>query len=307
MYSQSCFVQFLNDKGVRCLMYLDDMLILGRTAEELNHNFTLVKSLLTLLGFLVNEDKSVPDPTQELEFLGFIINSKAMTLVVTDEKVKYLISQCKTLMESPQITIRQLARIIGVMTSMTPAVLPAPLHYRALQVLKNTALDRHHSYFAQITLTQEVKQDLIWWRTYLKQWRSQNILPKKALLTLESDASDLGWGAVCLNQTTLTGGVWNTQETTLHINCKELLAAWLGLQCYASSLQDVHVHLRIDNTAAVAYVNKMGGLHSKDLCQLALQIWDWCLSRNLTISAEHLPGSLNRLTDKESRTDSDSS
>ena len=34
---------FLRDKGVRCLMYLDDMLILGRTAEELNHNFTLEK------------------------------------------------------------------------------------------------------------------------------------------------------------------------------------------------------------------------------------------------------------------------
>ena len=298
---------FLRDKGIRCLMYLDDMLILGRTATELNHNFALVKPLLTSLGFLVNEDKSVPGPTQELEFLGFLINSKRMTLAVTDEKIKSLISQCKTLMESPQITIRQLARIIGVMTSMTPAVLPAPLHYQALQELKNTALDHHHSYFAQITLTQEAKQDLMWWRTYLRQWKSRSILPKRAFLTLESDASDLGWGAVSLNQKTSTGGVWNTHETTLHINCKELFAAWLGLQCYASTLQDVHIHLRIDNTAAVAYVNKMGGLHSKNLCQLALQVWDWCLSRNLTISAEHLPGSLNQLADKESRTDSDSS
>ena len=68
------------------------------------------------------------------------------------------------------------------------------------------------------------------------------------------------------------------------------------------NLQNVHIHLQIDNTAAVANVNKMGGLHSKDLCQLALQVWDWCLARNLTISAEHLPGSLNQLADKESRT-----
>ena len=126
-------------------------------------------------------------------------------------------------------------------------------------------------------------------------------------MTLELDASDLVWGAVCLNQETSTGGVWNTQEATLHINSKELLAAWLGLQCYASSLQNAHVHLRIDNTTAVAYVNKMGGLHSKNLCHLALQVWDWCLTRNLTISAEHLPGSLNHLADKESRMDSDSS
>ena len=240
---------FLRDKGIRCLMYLDDMLILGRTAMELNHNFELVKPLLTSLGFLVNEDKSVPYPTQELQFLGFLINSKRMTLAVTDKKIKSLISQCKTLMESPQNTIRQLARIIGIMTSMTPAVLPAPLRYRALQELKNTALDHHHSYFAQITLTQEAKQDLMWWRTHLRQWKSRSILPKRAFLTLESDVSDLGWGVVCLNHKISTGGVWNTHETTLHINCKELFAAWLGLQCYASTLQDVHIHLRIDNTA----------------------------------------------------------
>ena len=43
---------FLRDKGVHCLMYLDDMLIPGRTDEELNHNFTLMKSLLTLWDFL---------------------------------------------------------------------------------------------------------------------------------------------------------------------------------------------------------------------------------------------------------------
>ena len=28
---------FLRDKGVHCLMYLDDMLILGKTPKELNH------------------------------------------------------------------------------------------------------------------------------------------------------------------------------------------------------------------------------------------------------------------------------
>ena len=95
---------------------------------------------------------------------------------------------------------------------------------------------------------------------------------------------------------------------SLHIiNCKELLAAWLGLQCYASNLRNTHVYLKIDNTAAVAHINKMGGVHSKHLCSLALEVWDWCLCQDLTISAEHLPGSMNQLADKESRTISDSS
>ena len=93
---------------------LDNILILGRMAKELNHNFALMKHLLTSLEFLVNEDKSVLGPTQKLEFLGFLMNSKTMTLAVIDKKIKSLISLCKTLIESPEIMIRQLARIISV-------------------------------------------------------------------------------------------------------------------------------------------------------------------------------------------------
>ena len=65
-------------------------------------------------------------------------------------------------------------------------------------------------------------------------------------------------GAVCLNQSTLTGGVWGKQEIALHIDCKELLVAGLGLECYASSLRNTHVHLKIDNTAAIGHMKKMG-------------------------------------------------
>ena len=133
----------LRDQGIRCLMYLDDMLILGKTPQELNHNFCLSKSLLTTLGFSVNEEKSSAGPTQELEFLGFLIDSKQMTLSVTEEKLRSLISQCKRLLGAQQTTIRQLAHVIGLMTSMKPTILPAPLHYRALQELKNTALSHY--------------------------------------------------------------------------------------------------------------------------------------------------------------------
>ena len=56
----------------------------------------------------------------------------------------------------------------------------------------------------------------MWWWTYLRQWKSRSILPKRALFTLKSDASDLGWGAVYLNQKTSTGGVWNTRDDPPH-------------------------------------------------------------------------------------------
>lgn len=43
----------------------------------------------------------------------------------------------------------------------------------------------------------------------------------------------------------------------------ELLAAWFGLKCFAKELRDCDVLLRIDNTMAIAYIIKKGGVISK--------------------------------------------
>jgi len=101
---------------------------------------------------------------------------------------------------------------------------------------------------------------------------------------------------------------YGTEEgEILHINSKELLAAWLSLSCYASNMRNSHIHLRIDNTTVVAHINKMGGMNSGHLWQLAIKVWNWCLDRCITISAEHLPRSLNQLVATDSRAQAESS
>ena len=57
---------------------------------------------------------------------------------------------------------------------------------------------------------------------------------------------------------------------------------------------------RLDNVAAVTYINQKGGTTSTLLCQLAITVWTWCMSRNVTLTAEHLPGHLNTIADQES-------
>lgn len=60
-------------------------------------------------------------------------------------------------------------------------------------------------------------------------------------------------------------------------------------------------------STAVSYINKCGGTHSKSLCDLATLLIHWCESRNIQLFAFHLPGSLNFIADRESRTSMDSS
>lgn len=43
------------------------------------------------------------------------------------------------------------------------------------------------------------------------------------------------------------------------------------------------------------------------LASIVFEIWQWCLQRTVSLSAEHIPGALNGIADTESRVDRDSS
>ena len=104
-----------------------------------------------------------------------------------------------------------------------------------------------------------------------------------------------GWGTRCKENS--MGGCWSAVETTYHINYQELLAAFLA---FASQHKGA-VLPRMDNVSAVTYVNQKGGTHTTLLCNLALEIRKWCLQRQITLQAEHLPGQLDVVANLESR------
>ena len=295
----------LRQRGIRVIAYLDDLLIIGKTKEEAEAAFSQVKSLLESLGFVINLEKSVAKAVQRIEFLGFIIDSRKMTLELPTAKVAVIRKGCKAMLRKPMVSVQEMAHLIGMMVATKLAVLPAQLYCRALQMQKIEGLRRHHSYLSQLALNAQSQKELNWWIDNLKQWSSRTIHCSKPEVIIESDASDSGWGAICGSQR--TGGQWSAMETSLHINAKELLAAFLALQTFARGLKDTHVCLRVDNTTAVYYINCMGGTHSSILLEIAKQVWEWSLGRNLFISAEHLPGRLNTIADQESRKKIDSS
>ena len=129
--------------------------------------------------------------------------------------------------------------------------------------------------------------------------------PPATEMVITSDASKMGWGATFGNLS--TNGRWSKQESDLHINVLELKATFLAIQAFLKNQSNLAVKLRLDNTTAVTYVNNQGGTRSPSLTLLTLELWNWCLQRNILIAAEHLPGASNVLADRESRTFIDSS
>ena len=102
-----------------------------------------------------------------------------------------------------------------------------------------------------------------------------------------------------------SGGRWTPSEAQSHINTLELYAAFFALKCFCTDMHDIHVQIQIDNTTAAAYINNMGGSKSVELNQLAFSVWEWCITRNVWLSAVHIAGILNTGADEKSRQFSD--
>lgn len=64
------------------------------------------------------------------------------------------------------------------------------------------------------------------------------------------------------------------------------------------------MRLQLDNKVAVSYIQHMGG-RCDDRHGLTRTIWEWCIDRNIWLSAVHIPGSTNCEADALSRVLSD--
>ncbi|XP_038066498.1 uncharacterized protein LOC119736556 [Patiria miniata] len=278
---------------------------MGTSARDCLNSTNLAVNLLQDLGFIVNKEKSNLIPTQQVEYLGFVINSKNMTLSLNQGKINNIISHCREVLSAHTTSVRDLASLIGKMSATIQAVFPAPLFYRHLQLEKIASLREHYNYETEVTLSKEARDELRTWTQYLQAWNGRGIVLQTPDLTIQTDASLSGWGACLGNQR--VGGRWTPQEKINHINYLEVLAAFYALRTLLKDRQNVHVRLQMDNSTAISYINHKGGTRSVSLVQLALKIWLWCLQRSLILTAEHLPGSMNVTADNLSRVFNDRS
>lgn len=118
-------------------------------------------------------------------------------------------------------------------------------------------------------------------------------------IEMATDASTLGWGAVCNGQS--AQGMWSPLEKQKHINELELLAVYFGLKSFLFLLKGKHVCIKSDNSTTVCYLNAMGGTKTPLCNKLAKSVWMCCVQNEIWLTACHLPGVLNVKADKSSR------
>jgi len=260
--------------GHRSVAYLDDFLLLGSSLEDCQLNVSVTISLLQSLGIVVNVCKSVTTPSTSIQFLGLVYDSTDLCVSLPPDTQSRLLRTCLSLSCATSSSLRQWTSFIGLLNFACRTLIYGRLYIKRFERLAYLGYLLHpHDMDGSISLPPSLQPDFRWWLAHLPNAR-RPIHPGPFVRVIFTDASSTGWGEVC--DTASTRGLWSARERAMHINELELWAALFGLRCLAQDLENCSVLLRIDNTTAVAYINKIGGIRYPHLTAIARNIWQWC-------------------------------
>ena len=104
-----------------------------------------------------------------------------------------------------------------------------------------------------------------------RRFRGNFIFPPVTRILIESGTSSSRGGHEWSGS---NRGLWSAVDSAHHINYLELLAVFLVLKTYAKDLGHCTVLVKSDNIFSSDLHQLKGGAHSKQVCSLAIEIWD---------------------------------
>ena len=292
----------LREMGLTISGYLDDQIHINYDHREAAiAEGVIAANMFQDTGNTISWDKSVVDGRQEIEHLGFVINSITMLVTMTNEKVGKILMLVQLVIEKRKITIRLLAKLIGKIIATLPGNKFAKLMAANMEILKNEALFKSRfDYDATVVINEYVEKDLVW---ILEELPLANapVRYSEPNYVISTDASDQGFGMFDPQLDIKSGGRWGSDEFYLHINTLEVLACWYGLLGLTKDKENEHIRIMTDSKTALSCINKFGTTKSKRRNGIVRKIWDYARGKNLWISACFVPGKENKEADEASR------
>ena len=270
--------------GFTVFVYLDDILILGASPEEVKRGVAALSAWLHQAGIMVNAPKSQLEPVQCLEHLGMELDFASGRVNVPLYKQKAYRRELGKLLTKSSYTVRKLAAILGKLRSLIVAI-PALRAFSCLLqdfVAKRAAADGWDSVHR---LPERIREEVRKAGLVLTEWAGRPMQGRPATKQAASDSSDLTFGGLDLQSGAIVHGHW-TRRRSWHINAKELEAACETVRQLAAPGD--RVRLLTDNTVAFSYLAKSGGKKA-GLNRILLPFLDWCQRHQVTIEPEWVP------------------
>ena len=325
-------IRILKSLNIRCLIYIDDLLILDQDRVRLAKAMGIAMQLLqNECGLQLKISKGQLSPQQQFQCLGFMWDTKTMQVRVPPKRVKATQHTAKRLLSASapssttegggntqqrtgQVSTRDLGRFVGQAVSMNRAIRPAKRRLLYIQHALAKAV-RRGGWNGFATLTPDVRRALLWWTTddVCKSNGDDIVPPTKAIhchLRTDAATNNAGYGGVLtyMGKTFTTQGyLTRAEQDEVWINEFEFSGFELSLKALLpQAIPDralwtkVHVTVELDNTAAIHY-GKVAVSRSLKLSEKGAAFFDWKERHGLSVSLSHLAGEKNIEADGLSR------
>ena len=246
-------VLLLRQQGVKLHVYLDDWLIRADTPEEAQlHAQTTIK-VLQFLRWIINFEKSDLTPSQDFQFIGMQFNTQRFTVAPLPKMRVKVQSVHQHWMANPNITARDLHRLLGMLVFMALLVRRGRLRLHPVQWWAATAwCQRTGNWSDWIQVPQWVLSEVAWWSSPAV-LQGLPLATRETEVTLFTDASSSGWGAQLGSRS--TQWQWSASQRSCHINVLEM-------QAVIYAVRDFLPH-QVPSSATDVRQRSDGGVHQE--------------------------------------------
>lgn len=317
-------IRILKSLGIRCLIYIDDLLILDQDRERLARSMAVAMELLqNEVGLQLKLSKGQLTPSQHFRCLGFMWNTVNMRCSVPPKRIKGLqltalrllrMSATSDGVNDIAVPTRDLARFHGLATSCTRAILPARRRLIYIQHTLSQAVSKR-GWRGSTTLSPMTRRALEWWTTeevWLNNGHDIVPPPRPIQITLRTDAAthNAGYGGVMRYGTKTfrtRGFLTATEQAETHINQFEFSgfenSLWALLPLAVpdkTKWSQVHVAVELDNVTSVKY-GRVAVSRSLRMSLKGAKFFDKVEETKLALSFSHIAGEKNVDADELSR------
>ena len=290
--------RMLKRKGLDAtVVYLDDFFIKANTFQDCLNALNLAIALLRKLGFHINW-KKVTDPSTRITFLGIEIDSTSMCLRLPDIKLQHVREELSRFESRKRASKKQLQSLAGKLNFCASVVFGGRVFLRRIiDSINSLKADNH-----KMKLSAGIRADISWWQSFMTTFNGKSmLLDRQHIQSVFTDSCTVGAGGVYEGDWFYIN--WDIDwplVSQLHINSKEILAAYLAVCRWAPCWENKRIYIHSDNVTAVSAINK--GTSRNPFIMACLRQLFWLSAQyNFHVSARFLPGVSNTVADDISR------
>ncbi|XP_068238456.1 uncharacterized protein [Palaemon carinicauda] len=287
--------RWLHQKGVRISMFLDDWLIRATSQEKCLEGLQVTMSLTQQLGLVVYLAKSQLTPSQNIICLGMWIQSVVFRAFPAPKRILECLRKVEHFLDRRTCSVREWMSLLGTPSLIEQFISLGRLHLRPLKFHLSKYWSRDQGLEMWIPIHLGIRNHLSWWDDANKLLEGLELQQSVIFRRLRHG----GWGATLGKAEIL--GLWLKFQKEWHINIKEKVAILLALMHFQEDVQGKLVQDNADNTTALAYIRKQGGIRSDFLYEAARDLLLWAKARDITLITRFIEGEKNVRADLLSR------